>query len=248
MNKNDMTLVVVSVVSLGVGGVSGYFFAKKKFERYANEEIESVKDTYNRRYKDGAYSTPESAAAVLIPEDEDETEIRPTFTEPEIREYTDTVESLDYSREEAEQVGLTVVNNVFVENLKVEVEEKDETIPEWTPTREPHKPYVITEEEYMTTENDWDKLTMMYYEEDDSLADDREQLVSDVEAVVGDEALDHFGYGTNQKNAVYVRNPRISSDIEILRDKRSYQEVVIGIPREKTKKSPVRRMREGDDG
>lgn len=246
-NKEMITGIVIGVVGLGTGFLVGYQVSKKKFEKFANEEIASVKDTYSRRYKDGAYSTPESAAAVLIPEDEDESEILPTFSEPEIREYTDQVEELGYQREIDEQVEVpTIVQNVFVENLKVEIE--DESTQAWTPKREPHKPYLITEEEYMTTEEDWDKLTMMYYEEDDSLADDREQLVSDIESVIGDEALDHFGYGTNQKNAVYVRNPRISTDFEILRDKRSYQEVVIGIPQEKTKKSPVRRMREGDDG
>ena len=77
-NKEMVTGIVVGVLGLGIGFAVGYQTSKKKFERFANEEIASVKETYSRRYKDGVYATPESASAVLIPEDEDETDIRPT--------------------------------------------------------------------------------------------------------------------------------------------------------------------------
>lgn len=46
------------------GGIfAGYFLAKKKFQKIADEEIASVKETYKRRYKAEEFSTPESTAA-----------------------------------------------------------------------------------------------------------------------------------------------------------------------------------------
>lgn len=44
-----------------------------------------------------------------------------------------------------------------------------------------------------------------------------DEVIEDVDSLIGDESLDHFGeYGEYEPNSVYVRNDRLKLDIEIL--------------------------------
>ena len=64
---------------------------------------------------------------------------------------------------------------------------------------------------------------MTYYEGDGFLADDMDELVDDIEDVVGFESLNHFG--EYEEDAVHVRNDRLKADYEILVDTGNYNEV-----------------------
>ena len=55
------------------------------------------------------------------------------------------------------------------------------------------------------------------------LADDMDELVDDIEDVVGFESLNHFG--EYEEDAVHVRNDRLKADYEILVDTGNYNEV-----------------------
>ena len=65
--------------------------------------------------------------------------------------------------------------------------------------------------------------TLTYYA-DHVLTDDFDNPIEDVEAMVGEESLNHFG--EYEEDAVYVRNERHKIDYEILLDERKYTEVV----------------------
>lgn len=252
MNKNVITNVVVGVVGAGVGFASGYFFVKKKFEAYAEEEIRAVRETYQKLRKDGDYSTPEKArealmgdTEILVEADEnDESEFVASFTEPEIEEYNQRAR--DYSSvEELPASTIVEAETVTINVFDTPKPKKEDLEDMWEPIRDGDNPYVISEEDYMTTEDEWEKLSMTYYEEDGQMVDERDKLLND-SSVFGEDNLRHFGYKAGSKNTLYIRNPRISTDFEIIRDKRSYQEVVLGIKPEKVK-NKQRRMREGDD-
>jgi hypothetical protein len=84
-----------------------------------------------------------------------------------------------------------------------------------------NKPYVISPEEF--GELDWyDKIGLSYYA-DQILADENDELVEDVEGVVGFESLSHFG--EYEDDSVFVRNDRLKCDYEILLDQRKYSDV-----------------------
>lgn len=73
MNVNKNAVIVgASVASAAAGAVAGYFFAKRQLEEFANkrleEEIEGVKQSYRRRFKEGEYATPESAQLHIFKE------------------------------------------------------------------------------------------------------------------------------------------------------------------------------------
>lgn len=115
------------------------------------------------------------------------------------------------------------------------------------PAPDPNRPYVITVDQFMTeTQYDDNKFNFTYFEADDQMMDEREKLINNIDEIVGHDNLQRFGLGSRDRNALYVRNDQRKADFEILRDKRSYQEVVLGITPEASLGSKVRRMREDD--
>lgn len=87
-------------------------------------------------------------------------------------------------------------------------------------------PYVIPPEEFMNNE-DYENISLTYYS-DGVLADENDDVVEDVENVVGRESLNHFG--EYEDDSVFVRNDILKCDYEILYDLRNYSEVIKHIP------------------
>lgn len=88
------------------------------------------------------------------------------------------------------------------------------------------KPYVISLDQFREFD-DYDVISLTYYA-DHILADDNDEIVEDVEDVVGFESLGHFG--EYEDDSVYVRNERLKVDYEILLDQRRYTEVIQSKP------------------
>lgn len=145
-----------------------------------------------------------------------------------------------------ELVELPKYEDVISEYSGEEETEEEETVmvePESDEERNPDEPYVISVDEYMNDHEEYDKNTVTYFEADDVLVDEREQVIPDVEQTVGTDSLTKFGHMSNDNKVVYVRNERLEADFEILLDTRSYSETVLGIREEKE----IRRMRGEDD-
>lgn len=88
------------------------------------------------------------------------------------------------------------------------------------------RPYVIKPED-LGENDDYQVINLTYYA-DGILADDNDDLVDDVDNVVGTDSLSHFG--DFEPDAVHVRNDRLKCDYEILRDRRKYKDVIGGNP------------------
>lgn len=100
--------------------------------------------------------------------------------------------------------------------------------------RSEEKPYLISYEEF-TDDNGYDKSTLTFYQKDESLADDRDDLVDDPFNTCGELYFDFFGWRSHDENVVYVRNPKTSHDFEIVYDDGSYAESILGMePLEET--------------
>ena len=83
------------------------------------------------------------------------------------------------------------------------------------------RPKIITPEEFGDID-EYDTATYTYYS-DGVLTDDMDEPVEDIDDVVGEESLTHFG--EYEDDSVYVRNDDRRCDYEILRDLRPYSEV-----------------------
>ena len=89
--------------------------------------------------------------------------------------------------------------------------------------------YMISTEEFLQGREDHDKLTITYFEADDTLCDERDGIIPNPQDVVGHSALQSFGTIKTDPDVVYVRNEKVGVDFEIIRNKSSYVEQILGV-------------------
>jgi hypothetical protein len=91
--------------------------------------------------------------------------------------------------------------------------------------RTPDKPYIITHDEYFAAEKEYDTQSLTYYEDDDTLVNENDKPVDDLD-LVGEDHLARFGHGSKDRKIVYVRNDKLGIDFEIVLAKGSYLEAL----------------------
>lgn len=82
------------------------------------------------------------------------------------------------------------------------------------------KPYVIAPEEY--GDCDYATVSLTIYA-DGIVTNEQDKIVDNVDELVGNESLTHFG--EYEDDSVYVRNDKLKIDFEILKDYRDYSEI-----------------------
>lgn len=266
MDKFKVQLLVMASLGVVTGFAAGFVFANKKAEakwaKISEEEIESVKDTYKKMHKEDEFETVESAATALGHEVLDEAtkklgidKVRDIIrnaqygTEDVLQVKTElhidpafTIEGMsadEFFRQQAEERGvaeegdippLARRENIFDKGVEIDAEDLER--------RGTGLPYIITVQEYQEDEETYDKLTATYYEEDDVLVDSRDAAIPDVENTVGVANLERFGHGSDSMDSVYIRNELKHADFEVVRDRRSYTEVVLGVIQREEKNRP----------
>lgn len=224
--------LILSGVAIGFGlgvaiGTVGYILAKKriqaKYEAVLEEERIEMKAYYERHYKKGDFETPASAAE----------RFGAKVAENAMRDYrgqgakTAEAEKTEVEIVEQEIVAdETAVKNIFTEN---------ESTVEWDQEQEeskraanPDEPFIITEDEFGTNEDDYDQITLTYYAEDDVLVDEHEKPIEEIDKIVGEGNLLRFGHGSRDNNIVYIRNNHLSYDFEVIKREASYAKEVLG--------------------
>lgn len=176
MNKN-LTNFMFFVAGAAVGALSAWKLAKTKYEKIANEEIESVKEVFLNKVKGK--------------DDEEHEEI--DIRKNNAKEYKTLVQDLPYS----------------VDNKDDEEDEDDMK-----------DIYVISPADF--GENDFDTESLTYYA-DGVLTDEVDEVIDNVDDVVGSDSLNHFG--EYEDDSVFVRNERLGIDYEILLDVRKYHDI-----------------------
>lgn len=139
--------------------------------------------------------------------------------EAAIREYYEG----KYEEDEKEENDITVhIDDSFKEAkdiLKENGYTTEENIKREDELMEPH----VIEPEELGELDGYDVEILIYYN-DGVLTDDQDERIDDIENVVGEESLTHFG--EFEKDTVCVRNDRLKTDFEICRDLRNYSDVV----------------------
>lgn len=126
-------------------------------------------------------------------------------------EYDATDEDVDECKKILDSNGYCRYSDSKEDNDNERKEEEDMT------------PYVITPEAFEENE-DYDVETLIYYA-DGVLTDEQNHIIEDVESLVGEESLTHFGDYPDDPDTVYVRNELTMTDYEILADERKYIEI-----------------------
>lgn len=243
---------------IGVGFAVGYFVLNKrletKYEKISEEEIFKMREHYQKLTValkgEAARRRPleelivEKGYATTDMEDQDGNQVGSRFTEEEQAAIDETNAKYPASGEEAEEevaFGPTapevVVNhhNVFAQaeagwDYAVEVK-----------TRSADVPYIIHVDEFRQNEPEHEQVTLTYYEEDDILADQRNIVVDDMDAVIGLGNLGRWGHGSNDPNITYIRNEELKLDAEILRDRGGFHATVHSIRHSSERRHPSSR-------
>lgn len=186
-------------VAFGIGAAAGaaasWYFAKKKYEQIAQEEIDSVKEVFFKKHSNIADDAKNDSS------ENEENKAAADKAMSDIIEYASKLNDLGY----------TNYSDMKASTPEAETENVTHT----------EQPYIISPDEFDEME-DYEAISLTYYA-DGVLADDMDELVEDVDDVVGGDFASHFGeYGDD---SVFVRNDRLKADYEILRDERNYSDV-----------------------
>lgn len=201
MNKS---IFVAFVAGASVGAASAFYYAKKYYERIAQEEIDSVKAEFASRKKRESIEYIKETESP--PEDEEEDPVS-SETLDEEEESSGEGEEKRYCNEYAQLLhdnGYVVWSKDINEDAKKDF------------------PYVISPDEYGDI-FDYDQIEYTYYA-DGILADENNDVVTDWQRYMGEDALNHFG--EYEEDSVYIRNDMLKTEYAVLLDERKYVDVM----------------------
>ena len=183
------------VLGFACGAAGTYFYLKNKYEQYAQEEIDSVKETYRSKADDKSEFEKMPGEEIEVndpkPDLKDLKKDMKDYARKSIKEYT------DYS-------------------TKVEKPED----PVYQPFTE--DPQIISEEDFGEVDG-YEKMTLMYYSDGVLAEDISDEIVDNAEEKVGTNYIDVLV--KDGKDVVYVRNDIEKTDYEICKNLLSYKEV-----------------------
>ena len=192
-----MNKSIIGVVSFIFGAAVGSFITqelvKKKYEHIAQEEIESVKELYRAREIGLNLQKGIVDGVDNTPNTGFKERILNTWNKA-MNDYEKILKDQKYS------------NDTENDNS-----ERSNSV----------EPYVISPEEFGEVEN-YDKVSFTYYA-DGVLADEYDEVVENVDEIVGEVSLTHFG--EYEDDSVFVRNDKLKCDYEILLDQRNYSDI-----------------------
>ena len=218
MNRDMLVKAFIFTAGAAIGSVVTWKVIKTKYEQISNEEIESVREEYQRLTKimrmeiDACRKATAAHTKVdnAVDEDDDEDDI--DYPDDDDRDFTEKEkEQVEYYKITSRYRGSYEENN---ENNEEGEEDGDDEVPYV------NGPYVITPEDFASSPPGYNCCPLDYYK-DGTLADGW-GVPMDIEETIGEEALDHFGEYVD--DVVYVRNERLELDYEVTRDPRTYKE------------------------
>jgi hypothetical protein len=110
-------------------------------------------------------------------------------------------------------------------------EPSDPVLSDIRPRRSNSMIYVITLKEFADEQEDYEKVTLTWYKEDNALLDQRNIPIRDVDGTIGTEFHKWFGYESGSDFVVYVRNNGLEHDFEVVLNEGSYAGEVLNYGR-----------------
>lgn len=193
--REIITRVSIFTTGAAIGATVTYKLLKTKYEQIANDEIESVREYYRKKKEEYEQIANDENKSSKDPVKAEMVKVE--RNKPSVTEYAAILKKEGYVRDTSES-------------------EEEKTVDT------DGKPYVISPEEFGENE-DYEQISLTLYD-DGYLADERDELVNNVEDKIGWESLNHMG--EYEDAAVHVRNDDLKTDYEILLDYRTYSEAV----------------------
>lgn len=209
MNKT-IAMTAAFLLGAAAGAAGSWYILRERYAQIAQEEIDSVKESFGKMYG----NNDNLAEDTEDDPDEEEPEKVTRANQMMQKQTEDLIEKLDYTSYSTKPNISEVVRNV------TEAEKK-------TPK---DRPYVISPEEFGELE-DYEQISLKFYSDQIITTDDDDEILEDVDDVIGFDSLNHFG--EYEDDSVYVRNDRLKCDYEILLDQRTYEDVLQTMPHPK---------------
>lgn len=253
MLKNFMIPTLTFLVGAGVGFLVAKKVLEQKYAIIAEEEIASVREAMERaRLRKEAKEEAEKKEAVIA---QNKKQLGKKVEEegykaPEVPKNdpsgiltrssldTDPCETAkrDYHKigEKKKKPVAPKKNDVRPETDIGEEDDPDEVVDDAGKTEQDMlnltqvdrvTPYVIDDVQYSEEFDHHDKVSLYYYRVDGVLCEENEELIDDIEACIGYEALTVLDTQTN----VWVRNEPLGIDYEIIALNSSYAEAISGL-------------------
>lgn len=254
VTKNpNVRLLCVASASFGLGAAGAHTLTKRKYETLIETEAEELRQMYfekeqnllsemakEHREGDILTSVPEKPPLTeLIKDYKSDNDERPT-------NYSEMSTATDQELEQLVEEELKIeVKRTEVNIFAGDLEEFNQELEEAWREENPDSPFIISKEEFLENDPEYNQVTITYYEDDDVLADEQDRPVDNQVQLVGNDALEKFGYGSGDNNIVYVRNPNLDIDLEVLRSTNSYAATVLGF-KHSDRRTP-RKFRDSDD-
>ena len=201
--KRKLFNVFLVAVGAAIGSAVTWKVVKDKYERIAQEEIDSVKEEFKRLYEE-----PQVVEEVVIQNEVDDEIIEPEEdvfepTNDEVFEYHNIASryrsSEDIEEENDEEGGMGDLDEAPYIN----------------------GPYVISPDDFRCSPPGYNAQALDYFS--DGVLADGWGAVMDIEKTIGEDSLNHFGEYAD--DILYVRNERLEIDYEITCDPRTYKEI-----------------------
>lgn len=182
-----MKNLIFLLAGAALGSLVTFAIVKKKYEQIAQEEIDSVKETFSKRNKKAE--------------------------EKPVDDVKDEVKTKNNNKEQYIKIANKYNTSSDDENEDLdEVEDEDKRI---------DRPYVISPDDFGEFD-DYECISLVAYMGDGVLTDDDDEIIDNVDEVVGLDYADHFG--EYEDNYVYIRNDKFKCDYEISMDHRKFSE------------------------
>lgn len=194
---NNLKSLLYFVAGAGIGSAVTWYIVKDKYREIAEEEIESIKERYAKKEK--ALTTEDTNMTL----DEMKEQAR---NKPDISEYVKKINKAGYT------------NYSDADNQSEEQPDDEE---QHISIVQEDRPYVISPDEFGELD-DYALIELLYFE-DGVVADNNYEILENLDDVIGEESLKHFG--EYEEDAVHVRNDRLKSDYEILIDRRRFRDI-----------------------
>lgn len=227
---------IIAAVSFAGGAAASYFITKKRLTKENDtilaEQLSAAREYYSKLNKADKWATPSGAAEALnvkaaVPTHQeivemyqpDTTEVKPT--EDEVKDVNvfekAAFEGWDYEQELSKRKA------------------------------HPGEPYVISEDEYLGNEFDYEQTTLTYYAGDGVLTDEKDSPIDMIDMVVGESNLERFGHGNHSNgNIVFIRNDDTKMEFEVALHEGKFAHEVLGFIEHSDYRPRVRKFR-GDD-
>ncbi len=226
--KTNYTTIAGLGVGLVVGGSASYLLAKRKYEADIAELENNIYANAKAHFEE-KWAKREEAEVIIEPEKPALEElVAGNIIDEEGYDPNPEPEDEDELEEKGDPELEEIATNIFTNRNSNDISADDFKWEEETARRGEVEPYILHVDEYLQNEYEDEQVSVTYYAGDDVVADDRDAVIQDVDSVLGEDNLERFGYGSKDRNIVYIRNPRLGVAYEVCHSTGKFAHEVLG--------------------